>query len=256
MIKKFLFCTLLGLMMTAHAEIREIHSIEEIRPFLVEDALVIFDVDLVLLETSEPAFQMVNLQKHKKVVREIMGPLSPERRDELLNKMLDTDAILVEEGTLLLFSELKKRGIKSIALTASYTGAFGKIPDMGNWRVEMLQSFGYDFTYSFPELDKVTFKSYPSVNGDHPRFDRGVLFANGGSGKYTKGDVLMTFFEHANILPKKILFVDDRRHYLEGVEAALPEGVEFQGFHYLGASELKAEPITEEAFRAVWEKLQ
>ena len=151
---------------------------------------------------------------------------------------------------------IKNKGVKVIALTASYTGSIKAIDDMGNWRIKTLRDLGYDFTGAFPNVNRKVFTNFPEVNGDHPRFDQGIIFVNGGADMYTKGDVLNAFFLYSRFVPKKVLFVDDRYSNLEAVEKALPEGVEFIGFHYTGGAFYKGEAISKEVFKASWEALQ
>ena len=62
----WLICCLLTIV--AHARIMEICKIDEICPHLDEDSLVIFDVDLVLVQPKDPAFQLVNMVKHRNYI--------------------------------------------------------------------------------------------------------------------------------------------------------------------------------------------
>ncbi|QVL58178.1 MAG: DUF2608 domain-containing protein [Simkaniaceae bacterium] len=241
----------------ASADVMEIYTMSELRPYLDEEVFVIFDVDMVLVQTKDPAFQMGNMKQHRKIVHAITKDLTPDEKDHLVNLMVvGSEAILIDEETPKVFQEITKRGIKVIALTASYTGSLGSIENMGEWRIKTLRGLGYDFTDSFPFVKKKTFTQFPKVNGDYPRFDQGILFVNGGAGKYTKGDVLEAFFLHSDFMPKKVLFVDDRRPNLEAVERTLPKEVEFLGFHYLGGASYRGETLSEEVFKASWESLR
>ncbi|MBN4067434.1 DUF2608 domain-containing protein [Simkania negevensis] len=57
-------------------------------------------------------------------------------------------------------------------------------------------------------------------------------------------------------VPKRVVFIDDRRANLESVEEALlKENITYVGWEYRGAEFLSTEEITEEHFTEVWSGL-
>ena len=87
-----------------------------------------------------------------------------------------------------------------------------------------------DFSDSFPNYPQLSF-DFPS---DQPIFQQGVLFTDTSS----KKESLAVLLELMQWHPTKIIFIDDRLHYLEEIEQlAIELGIPFIGIHYR-ASEL------------------
>lgn len=242
------------------ATIHEIRSIEEVRPHLMgEGTLVIFDVDMVLVQSRDPAFQMPNMGANRTIVKKTMEGLSEAELDLLFNLMItQTGLTLVEERMPLFTEELKERGIPSIGLTGALAGKLAHVDNMTHWRHDTLKELGYDFSYSFPEINGIVFEHFTPKFGAYPTYHRGVIHTNGEGDDYNKGDVLLAFFTHANCRPKRILFLDDRRHNLDHVRDALQgldPSIEFIGFHYLAGKEYPSPSLSEEEFLGKWSAL-
>jgi len=236
----------------------EIHSVDEAIPYLEgESPLVLFDVDMVLLQCTDPAFQMHNMVAHS--VLDLIEGLTLTQEELLFNLMMIRDDLcLVEVGMPLFTNKLKQKGVQAIALTAALSGSLEHIEDMTAWRFHSLQSFGYDFSYAFPDVKSAHFDSFSFRFGSFPKYDRGVIYTNGIRGNYSKGSVLVAFLEHARCHPKRILFFDDMKINLEHVKEALYEfdsTIEFLGFHYLGGEKVQTQLLPQEDFLQKWEAL-
>lgn len=80
-------------------------------------------------------------------------------------------------------------------------------------------------------LHKATVHNMPlNLKHTHPAlFCEGILFA----GNNNKGDILITFLEKINYIPKIIIFVDDKEHNIRAVEkAAKSKNIAFVGIRH------------------------
>ena len=249
---------MLSFILPLFALITPVTSMETVKPYFETatcDTLAIFDIDLVLVQPSEPAFQMKNIEHHRESARQIARSLTEEELDLFLSLMaVTTDSILIEDNTPTFVNDLQARGIPTIALTANLTGSLNEIPSLEQWKIGRLNALGIDFTRSAPYKERLTFYNLPSYRGYYSLYTNGVLFANGPP----KGDVLVTFLKEANFSPKRIVFIDDREHNLKSVEKALQEHnpeIEYDGILYQGAKNYPSKPISQEEFEAKWKAL-
>jgi hypothetical protein len=227
----------------------QIYKLEQIQDHIgrdLEDVLVIFDVDDVLV-TSKDAFihPECNAIFKKIVRRELAKATTPEEKEKfeccLSISLLKSERSLVEASTPDLIRQIQKAGVKTIALTSCPTGKFGIVPKVEHWRIDQLQKLGIDFSGSFAALDGTSFSEVPQkeVPCAHPLFEKGILFSYG----YSKGEVLEAFLARAKWKPSKIIFVDDLLENHQSLhQCSQTLGVPFLGFHYLGA-ELSPEKI-------------
>lgn len=263
---KFIF---VGLFVShqVNAEIMTMFTMQEVHTKFVEvstksnpeDILGIFDIDLVLIKPSNPAWQIPNIQKYRSHLKALTKNLTPEQKDILLNLITkNSPAMLVEQDTPHILQAIKERQIKIMALTASLTGRLGKIKDVAIWRYETLRSRGINFCSSFKPIEKISFKKLPAYLGRYPEFYNGILCSNGEGSKINKGEILIIFLHEVSYEPKQIIFVDDKIENLENVEKALAKldkSIHFVGIHYKGAEALKPIPIDEKKFLHEWEIL-
>lgn len=259
--KRFVsLCVSMFICCTCSAAISQVNTIEEVVSYLKEadgETLVIFDVDMVLMQPSDPVFQMANIRRYKPFVKKIMGDVPEEKREIFLSLMtIGCDSILVDERIPQIIQELTLRKVPKIALASHLTGAFSSIPNMEEWRLARLHAFRIDFAAGAPFPQKLIFHKLPSYRGNYSTYREGVLFVNGTA--CTKGEALAAFLEQIGMYPKKVLFVDDREENLKNVEAslqALPFPIEYQGIRYVGARHYPSEVVSEELFSTKWKEL-
>ncbi|MCH9627272.1 MAG: hypothetical protein S4CHLAM2_09070 [Chlamydiales bacterium] len=251
---------LLLLSLNCYAQIRQVNTMQEIMPYFEEadgDTIAIFDIDLVLIQPDEPAFQMPNIKRHRALAKEIFLMLTPEKRDLFLTLMaVYTHSILVDEHTPFYLQHIQQRGIPTMALTSNLTGQLGAIAHLESWKIERLKQVGIDFSISVPVAHDHTFFDLPSYRGYYSCYTEGVLFANGDV--CPKGDVLTSFLSWAHLHPQRVIFIDDREHNLTNVEQALHDydaSIQFEGIHYLGAHNYPSTEISAEEFEAKWHTL-
>lgn len=244
--------------LTAHAEIRQVETMDELLHTFEQvdkDTLAIFDVDMVLVQPDNPAFQMPNMKRYGAVAKRIMKEIPQEKVMMFLSLMTTSyKTILLDTRTPQFLQGLRVRGVPTMALTSNLTGSFDGIRDMAAWRVETLRALGIDFVKGAPASEPIIFTDLAPYRGNYSLYRDGMLFVNGTA--VSKGDALLSFIAKAKISPQKVLFVDDREENLKSVAQALEsKNIPFVGIHYLGAQKYPSEPITEEAFESEWQKL-
>ncbi len=226
--------------------------------FKPEDCLGLWDVDMVLTQPDDPHVQMPNVIEYFHALKDIVSTLTPEQKEVMYNlATISSLAILVEQGTSTIISNLANQGLPMIALTASLTGKLGHIDNIETWRYETLKSLGIDFSGSFPAIDTMEFREIPPFLGHYPVFKKGILSTNGQARQGSKGEALIAFLKQFVLQPRIIVFVDDREYNLQEVQTALLQHnpkIEFIGIHYTGADNVSVQKVSEEAFKAHWLK--
>lgn len=242
------------------AEITEVSNMQKASSYFEQankETLVVFDIDMVLIQPSDPAFQMPTMKKFHPVAKRVMKELSEENLMFFLTLMCtNSPAILVESSTLNILNNLKAKNVPTIALTGNLTGPFEHIPSMEAWKTNCLSELGIDFTQTAPSQNPLVLDDIAPYHGAHPIYFRGVLFANGLH--TSKGDVLVSFLKKTKLCPATVIFIDDRKNNLEDVEKTLQKfnpSIKYQGLHYLGAETTPTPAISEQEFTTRWETL-
>jgi hypothetical protein len=121
-------------------------------------------------------------------------------------------------------------------LTNAWTGAFGKIASLEDWRIQEIRDLGIDVSKSFDTKQPLIFHHLKSKDPKRfPIFKQGCLFTC----NIAKGDVLKAFLQYTGWTPHRIIFIDDKRKYLESVENFCKQaGVAFTGFHYTAVAKM------------------
>lgn len=243
-----------------HAQITQVNEMKEVfDAFKKADpkTLAIFDVDMVLVQPSDPAFQMANMTRYSTVSKRIMKEVPTDKQMIFLSLMTThSNLVLIDERTPQYLEQIIQRGIPTIALTANLTGKLGTISKMEQWRVDGLRRLGIDFSRTSPCKSSFVFDNLASYRGNYSTYIDGILFVNGTT--VSKGDAFLSFLEKSGFLPNKVIFVDDREDNLKSLESAIQKldpSIEYQGFHYLGAKDYPSEMISEEEFESRWQKL-
>jgi hypothetical protein len=219
--------------------------------------LAIFDVDMVLIQPAEPAFQMANMKRHNSISKRIFREIPKEKQMIFLGLMtVGSPPVLINDCIPQYLQRLIQRGIPAMALTANLTGKLSSIENMEKWRVEALRLVGIDFSQSAPYHSPIIFDTLPSYRGNYSAFLEGILFVNGTN--VQKGEALVSFLQKVGRNPKKVVFVDDREENLVSVGKALQsldETIEYKGLHFLGAQNYPSKEISEDEFESRWVQL-
>ncbi len=220
------------------------------------ETLWVFDIDMVLKQPNEAAFQMRNMKKYKESMKKMLEPLDELEKNLTLHLISKTEgSILVEHEVPSVIAQIQKHH-KTIALTASLTGSLHDIQDITLQRYAILKKLGLDFSNSFPAFESLSFSDMSTFRGHHPEFKKGILSSNGEGDHHGKGKVLVQFFKKINYNPKMIIFIDDRQKNVDDVDNALKEynaAIQYIGIVYNAAENYPSESISLEAFEKAWQ---
>lgn len=260
--KRFLMSLFMTLGSVAcHAEIHRVNDMKEVFDYLCDadsKTWAIFDVDMVLVQPSDPAFQMANMKRYGAICKRILQEVPPEKQMVFLSLMtVGSEPVLIDDRITQLLGQISHQGIPSMALTANLTGSFGEIPSMEEWRVGCLRGLGIDFAKCSPYQASLVLNDLAAYRGNYSTYHEGILFVNGKMS--SKGEAFLSFLEKSGLSPPdKIIFVDDREDNLQSLEAAiqqLEKPIEYRGLHFLGAQKYPSPLISEEEFTSRWQKL-
>lgn len=216
------FCALIFLPWTVEAKIIETAHVADVIPLIDEETWFLVDLDNTMYEG-----------------REALGHLD-WFYDELqrgLDKGMPLDEIYtefnvkwekvqkrntvkpVEEDFVPFLQMLQNRNIVIMGLTH-------RNPNVAKSTIKLISSLGFDFKLTAPSEETFNMPEFKSP----PLYKKGILFVNNVN---KKGEVLLKFLDIIKKMPKKVIFIDDKRHNVEEVEQALkPYGIEYIGVHY------------------------
>ena len=172
-LKTILLIGLLTLLMTfsilrVRHEITQVNDMKEVFDAFNDadsNTLVIFDVDMVLIQPSDPAFQMANMKRFSAISKRIMKEVPTDKQMMFLSLMtISSDPVLIDDRTPQFLDQIIRRGVPAMALTANLTGKFGTIPNMEQWRVDGLRQLGIDFTKTAPCQKVLVFDDLASLS--------------------------------------------------------------------------------------------
>lgn len=231
---------ILSFFMTINSALADIITISDFIPLkkLLEEAdqdtLVIFDVDHVLIMPTDE----YTLNRHpyrKELWKEIEGRLSKEEMKTLYGLTASKAKWrLVDPDIIDIFTHLKERQIPSIALTSIYTGKFGNIEKLEDWRIKHLHDLGFDFFNLTPIKEDILLYELEEQDGV-PMLKSGVIL----TAQIDKGKTLEYILRHNNYYPKTIIFIDDMLNNLESLERLSSKlKIKFHGLHYTAVSNM------------------
>lgn len=219
------------------------------------DTLLVFDVDDVLLQPKDLLLKSKYEHDFKTMYKQIEVQTDKTQSEKLFSFiMLQRQVEPVDQKIVKLINEAQKKGTKVLALTFCSTGALGTITSLEDWRSQELKLLGYNFDQSWNNLSKKTFKQLPTIESNKfVAFQQGIVFTGGAS----KADALQIFLNYAEIKPKKILFIDDKRKNLEVVETfANKSTIPFIGIEYTLVYDSKLTPLNRQHAKLQLETLE
>lgn len=261
----------------ASAEIRVTSILDSIRQSIEKtdkQTLVIFDIDDVVIIAEDQILQPQNKTELDELNKKLKENRSENDAQKLWSIAFQSrKSKLIDPNILEIFKILKARAIKTILLTNAWTGPFGKIAALEDWRIQEMKNLGIDLSWSFPNVHTIVFKdiakeaAYPlettvsnSVKSKEnqdpnrlPVFKQGVLLTS----NRAKGYLLKAFLEKIHWHPKRIIFIDDKLKNLKSVRDFCDQaGIEFLGFHYTSVENRKTVPLNKERAKCQFEVLE
>lgn len=238
----------------------EIHSLKEIQSYLAspQETLIVFDIDYVLTQPIEKAFQFPNILKQIEFVKKLFHTLSPSEKDLMGNLMVmeEPGSCLIEKETPSFIEQLKSFGYKVIALTAGLTTRFDE-KDFKKEKMELLKKLNLHFSAAFSQGGPSIYDCFEINFNSYPEFDHGILFCNGENREIKKGAVLKHFLKEVEFSPSVIVIIDDRDKNLESISNSLAQTpIEVKCFLYKGCLTFSpCETIEKRDFEMKWLKL-
>ncbi len=203
----------------ASSAIRECSSIQDVIGEVRPGTLVVFDIDNTILRPaqvlgSDEWFHYYLMKMKLEMADQSQAFI--QAVDLLHSIYFVTQVKAMEECTADVLHSLQNKGVTMMGLTS-------RSPPVANISIRHLKSLGIDMNLTAP-----THACFSLIDIPETLFFQGVLFTNGKS----KKNALSAFFKQISWKPKKIVFIDDRRKYLEEANAYEDEGLEFVGLRY------------------------
>jgi len=217
-----------------------------------KDTLIIFDIDHVLIMPTNE----YTLNRHpfrKALWKEIESRHSKEEMKYFYGITASKSRWrMVDPEIFPIFIDITKRQIPSIALSSIYTGKFGNIEKLEDWRIQHLKDIGFDFSKLSPIKDTFYIKKLEKHDGV-PVLKSGVIL----TAQVDKAVVLDCVLNYYNYFPKRIIFVDDQLHNLKSIEKMCSKlHIKFYGIHYTAVSKMPIPVIDEKLEKLRFEILE
>lgn len=210
---------------------------------MTKDDLLALDVDHVLIMPVDE--DSLNRNPYRKKLWEILKKKYGKEQEKIYYGLVSLKAQwrLVDPNILEVIEQSKKKDIPTIAITSLYTGKFGVIEKIENWRIEQLKKFGLDFSKFCPkELNNDLLISELQSADGVPTLKEGVIF----TAQVDKGVVLENILKKTNYKIRRIVFVDDNPKYLKEIcLMAQRLGIPFYGIHYNAVDQMPISTISE-----------
>lgn len=239
---------------TEFMTIADVETLTQILLRANKETLVVFDVDMVLLNTKELVFQIPNLNLHDEIISSIKSRYSHEEFEHLVHRALvRIEFELLHPSMSEIVKHLQDCNILTIACTALLSGIIDSEHDMMEWRTKQLSTFGIDFSKTAPDDAAFQAIKFPTYRGNVPQYKNGVMITNGEHSLTHKGMVLTSLLSTMPAMPQQIIMIDDKMQNLENIQASLEEigyegsylAVEFMAASYVDCPLISAEEFTQ-----------
>lgn len=228
------FCCFANVLKTS-----DISDIEKVFQNCDENTIVVFDNNDIITTAVDAILQSQNKKLLIDLEQQIL--FSKNTTDE---EFVKYQSIILKNRKLKsvvpqmpqIINDLQSKKIRVLLLTNCFVDSYGEISKYEDHLYSELKNLGIDFKVSWQDLDDFILTNLPkSVSKTfkskecHPMFYKGMLFTI----QQDKGPVLNAFFEHLKIIPKKIVFIDDKEKNLKSVEQISKNWeIEFIGIEY------------------------
>lgn len=199
-------------------KIIETSSFEEVFDHLSPETILFCDLDNTIMEVTQHFGSVQWGDNHKEKL--INSGESSEKAEEILHNLWfgilpHISMQLVDEQIPQIIQSIQKMGHFVLGLTARY-------PKEAWYTHPHLNRFQINFDKFFPD-QHIPLES-PIL------YENGILFCGT---QIKKSDALMAFLQLHNLTPKKIIFIDDKLHHVQDLEAPLTSAnIEYVGIRY------------------------
>jgi hypothetical protein len=213
----------------------DIQQLEREVEGLEGEVLVMLDVDSTLVVPDDAILR----PKGDLLLEELLGgdkvlKLPIGYRYLFREILLKAPHSLVDGESVDVIRRLQKKNANVIAFTGVPRGKIGSVENVGDWRIDELTRFGFDFKSAFVGVGTVELAKDSDLEFA-PIFTKGILF----SSLHSKGKVLRNFFEKTGFWPTWMILVDDQMEHVQSVgKIAEALGINYIGFHYTAADQL------------------
>jgi hypothetical protein len=230
MFKLLIYLTILIPFFT-QAKILELSQVINVINFIDQDTWLLVDLDNTLFEAKQ-ALGHANWFYDEIDKRMQQGMSKEEAIKDAYPLWIKVQEICpvkpMESSFIILLKELQKRGHVIMGLTH-------RQPSVASATIRQVNSLEIDFKETAPSKENFSIPAAtPALYTD------GILFV----GDYNKkGTVFLPFLSIIQKLPKKIVFIDDKRKNVEELEQALaenfPNEIQYVGIHYTAYEHVK-----------------
>lgn len=209
------------------AKVIETSHIEDVIPLIDQETWFLVDLDNCMFEGAQ-ALGHANWFYDALQERMSAGMSKEDAiRDFYPNWIKTQKACKVkalEENFVPALIALQDKGIVVMGLTH-------RQPFVTDSTLKQVDSLGFDFSRTAPSSETFSIPSpTPTL------YKKGVLFV----GDYNKkNDILKPFLAHINKMPKKVVFIDDKRKNVDDLEQLTQWGIEYIGIHYTAIDHAK-----------------
>lgn len=226
----FALCCSLAWRAYGSAIVVDSHSIKDVLGYVDQDTVVVFDVNNTLMRTSQMLGSEEWAEDEIRALMKEKGWTKNEATDSLVPRwhriLRASRVVAVEPEGPELIRELQRRNLRVMACTARYV-------EMAYPTLDALRSIEVDLSKSWPALPLVDLPTLYSS-----KFIEGCLFA----GLHNdKGQCLLLFLKGLSPVPKKVVFVDDKKKNVEEMGRVVEEaGLTYVGIRYGFLDDLKS----------------
>lgn len=225
------------------ANIRTVESLQELEhefSQLDQRALVVFDIDEVLLTSVDQALKTPHKEVFRKIADELLALAKTEDQKRLLEYRLSLtylypNRVLVEKNSAPLILKLQQQGVYVMGITRCRRGRYGIIPKVEQWRKELLCKNGINFNRGMIQGLDCELSSFHHEENNLPRLEEGLLFGR----KIPKDQLISQLIETLALPIDKIYMIDDERSNLDSISSL--KNYDVRPIEYVGARSMLSE---------------
>ncbi len=261
MLIRSLLIMILGIsFLNAKIEVRKIKEVEEYTKNLTDKDLVVCDINLVLIRCKNPAFHLKNEENNKLTLLPFKWKMSKEEKDIFYSAIFAKHGMeILEKDSISFINDLNKKGIKTLAITTTYTGSLLD-KDMTKEHHKWLKNHHFEKGFGKIRVDL----DLDSGSKQRPFYENGILFKTSNDLPYSKGDVLKAFLEKVNFVKKEenenkrtYVLIDDVEKNLKKMGKAVKEidpDANIIKIHYTGEYYMDTKEISSDEMKKAWDE--